>query len=128
MKRGRVKKLVKEIIKRHEEKLTEKRIEKGFYSQVARDLWPDSDQKRFDELDSRLRMWQEKKPDQRPKEFEEWITEIRQLNEKKIKSGIIEEKLDGAKQPGTMVRVGGIKGDIWLMEKYLDYLKELLNA
>jgi len=108
--------------------LTEKRIEKGFYSQVARDLWPDSDQKRFDELDSRLRMWQEKKPDQRPKEFEEWITEIRQLNEKKIKSGIIEEKLDGAKQPGTMVRVGGIKGDIWLMEKYLDYLKELLNA
>lgn len=128
MKRGRIKKLVKNIIKQHEDKLTEKRIEKGFYAGVAKELWSDEDEKRFNELDARLRMWQEKKPDQRPKEFDEWINEIRELNERKIKCGIIEEKIDGPKQPGTMVRIGGIKGDIWLIERYLVYLKEILNG
>jgi hypothetical protein len=128
MKNRRLKKIVKRIVKSHEDKLTEKRIELGFYSGVSKQLWGKKDDERFNELDSRLRLWQEKKPDQRPKEFDKWIEEIRALNEKRIKCGIIDDKIDGPKQPGTFVRVGGIKGDIWLIERYLEYLKELLNS
>ena len=123
----KVKKVIKKIIKVHQEKLIEKEVEMGFYQQTAKELWPTDDEQRFNFIEGRLRFWQDKKPDQRPKEFDKWIVEIRELNERRTKSGVLEEKIEGKATPGALVTIGGLRDDIWLIEKYIEYLESTLK-
>lgn len=127
------KKTIKKLLKENKSSLMQKRIELNFYNGYKKELWSDTDEEKFNNIEGKIRFWQGKSPTKKKQEeIKIWGEELRAMNEFRMKSAILDQKIEGQDtktlgKGGKKITMGGLVNDIYLIEKYLENLEKLLK-